>query len=189
MKTCKACLEEKPLELFCKDSKTKSGYGSRCQSCENERKARYRRENPDKFLGAVYAWRMNNKDMHLQQMKRANQKRTSTAKGRLEHNIRRAVNGTISRDMKGGKRVFDLLDYTIDELKDHLEAKFADGMNWNNYGEWHVDHKIPLAAFDYETPNDVDFKRAWSLSNLQPLWAIDNIKKGAMISAHFAAVA
>ncbi|OKP79784.1 hypothetical protein BTE77_06750 [Ensifer adhaerens] len=59
----------------------------------------------------------------------------------------------------------------------HLEAQFTDGMTWDNYGEWHVDHIIPLAAHNYETTDDIDFKRAWAMSNLQPLWAIDNHRK------------
>lgn len=74
-------------------------------------------------------------------------------------------------------------------MRNHLEAQFAPGMTWENHGNgdgrWHVDHKIPLSAFNYETPDDIDFKRCWALSNLQPMWAADNIKKGAKLTAPF----
>lgn len=52
-------------------------------------------------------------------------------------------------------------------------------MNWDNYGfyGWHIDHVLPLASFDYETPDDQGFKDAWKLSNLAPLWAAENWSK------------
>jgi len=51
-------------------------------------------------------------------------------------------------------------------------------MTWENYGTyWHIDHKIPIAVFNYEKPEDIDFRLCWSLKNLQPLEKIENIKK------------
>jgi hypothetical protein len=58
-------------------------------------------------------------------------------------------------------------------------------MSWDNYGKWHIDHKIPVTAFNFERVDDVDFKRCWSLKNLQPLWALDNIVKGNKVEAPF----
>ncbi len=60
----------------------------------------------------------------------------------------------------------------------HLEALFTDGMTWDNYGEWHVDHKIPMNSFIFESVDDDGFKECWKLDNLQPLWALDNLSKG-----------
>jgi len=62
----------------------------------------------------------------------------------------------------------------------HLESLFLPGMNWENYGfyGWHIDHIIPVVKFRFETVDDPDFKKCWSLTNLQPLWAKDNYKKG-----------
>ncbi|MNL66254.1 hypothetical protein D3C87_1906890 [compost metagenome] len=54
-------------------------------------------------------------------------------------------------------------------------------MTWSNYGDWHIDHKFPLATHSYETPDCEGFKSAWALSNLQPLWAEDNRKKHAKL--------
>ena len=77
-----------------------------------------------------------------------------------------------------------LVDYTVTVLKAHLEKQFTEGMTWENHGAWHIDHIIPICAFNYESPGDLDFKRCWALGNLQPLWAEDNIKKGIKAVGH-----
>ena len=58
-------------------------------------------------------------------------------------------------------------------------------MSWENYGDWHVDHKIPLKVFNFTEAEHVDFKKAWALKNLQPLWAKDNFEKNAKLTKHF----
>jgi hypothetical protein len=78
---------------------------------------------------------------------------------------------------KGKRKTLEILPYTIPELMEHLEKQFTEGMSWDNYGLWHIDHKLPRAAFKYATPDDKGFKLLWDLSNLQPLWALDNWKK------------
>lgn len=76
------------------------------------------------------------------------------------------------------RKTFDLLGYSIEDLMQHLEKLFTEGMTWDNYGEWHVDHKIPMASFQFESTDDLGFKECWKLSNLQPLWGSDNLSKG-----------
>jgi hypothetical protein len=76
---------------------------------------------------------------------------------------------------------FDILPYTLEELISHLENNFTEGMSWENYGEWHVDHIKPMASFTFDTIDDDSFNECWSLSNLQPLWAKDNLSKGSNI--------
>jgi hypothetical protein len=76
------------------------------------------------------------------------------------------------------RSTFQLLGYTLEELMNHLEALFTEGMTWENYGEWHVDHKIPMTSFNFESTNDLGFKECWCLDNLQPLWGPDNLSKG-----------
>lgn len=82
------------------------------------------------------------------------------------------------KNSKSGSAVDDL-GCSISELKFYLEGKFKDGMTWNNYGNWHIDHIIPLTFFDLT--NREQFLQACNYKNLQPLWAIDNIKKGTKI--------
>ena len=72
---------------------------------------------------------------------------------------------------------FDILQYTPEQLITHLELQFKDTMNWNNYGEWHVDHKLPITSFDIQEMGDKEFMSCWSLDNLQPMWGIENIRK------------
>lgn len=71
------------------------------------------------------------------------------------------------------------LGYSIDTLRAHLEALFVEGMSWDNHGAWHIDHKRPLSSFKITTFVCRDFRKAWALQNLQPLWAVDNMRKGA----------
>jgi hypothetical protein len=91
------------------------------------------------------------------------------------------------RDKNGVHRRGSLLGYNRQQLVEHLERQFLPGMTWGNYGRngWHVDHIIPVSAFNFNGPDDYDFKRCWSLNNLQPMWAKDNISKGARVKAPF----
>jgi hypothetical protein len=79
---------------------------------------------------------------------------------------------------KCGQSVLNYLPYTLNELKQHLEKQFESWMNWENYGEWHIDHIIPQSKFNYNKMSDLDFVRCWELSNLRPLSKEDNMKKG-----------
>jgi hypothetical protein len=72
-----------------------------------------------------------------------------------------------------------LAGWDIDQLHAHLEVLFTDGMTFDNYGEWEIDHIIPLVSFDFEGGGDEAIRKAWALSNIQPLWKYDNRSKGA----------
>ena len=71
----------------------------------------------------------------------------------------------------------ELLGYTYQELKDHLESQFKYGMTWENRCEWHIDHIKPISQFVKEGVTDP--RKVNALSNLQPLWASENQSKGA----------
>lgn len=78
---------------------------------------------------------------------------------------------------KAGRKWEALVGYTVHDLMQHLEAQFKPGMNWENQGSyWHIDHIRPKSWFDQLDP--AQFKACWALKNLQPLEAIENIKKG-----------
>jgi len=76
---------------------------------------------------------------------------------------------------------FDILQYTPEELINHLEKQFKDDMTWDNYGIWHVDHKLPITSFDIQEMGDEEFMRCWCLDNLQPMWGEENIRKSNKI--------
>lgn len=78
---------------------------------------------------------------------------------------------------KNGRRWEQLVGYTVKELMEHLERQFLAGMSWDNRGDWHIDHIVPISSFNFDTPDCDDFRRCWALSNLRPLWAGDNIRK------------
>jgi hypothetical protein len=77
------------------------------------------------------------------------------------------------------------LSYTPQQLKEHLESQFEDWMTWDNYGLWHIDHIYPHSKFQYETLEDEAFKLCWSLENLRPLEATENIRKGNSVLVEF----
>lgn len=83
------------------------------------------------------------------------------------------------RENKASKKWETLVGYSLDDLKTHLEKQFKEGMSWDNYGSgWHVDHIVPRSFFKLTSHNSEEFRKCWSLNNLQPLWARENISKG-----------
>jgi len=70
-----------------------------------------------------------------------------------------------------------LAGYSTAQLMAHLERQFLPGMTWENFGAWHIDHRRPLASYAFKSTDDPDFRAAWALTNLQPLWAVDNMRK------------
>ena len=74
---------------------------------------------------------------------------------------------------------FEVVGYSVARLREHLEAQFVPGMTWANYGKaWHVDHKVPASWFRADSIDGDEFRRCWSLDNLQPMFARANIQKG-----------
>lgn len=94
--------------------------------------------------------------------------------------VRNLVRDSLNGRRKSG-RTFDILGYTAEDLKFHIESKFKDGMTMGALlrGEIHIDHIRPVASFDITSEYCEDFKKCWALDNLQPLWAFDNLSKGA----------
>ena len=77
------------------------------------------------------------------------------------------------------KKQSSILDYigcSTGELRVYLESKFTEGMSWDNYGKWHIDHIKPCSSFNHA--NNEEVKKCWHYTNLQPLWALDNMRKG-----------
>lgn len=104
-------------------------------------------------------------------------KRYATPRGKLSACFSARVRESLQKG-KEGRRWETLVGYSLDELKTHIEKQFKSGMTWENYGSvWHIDHIIPVSIFNFNTHDDIDFKRCWSLSNLQPLWAKENMSK------------
>jgi hypothetical protein len=126
-------------------------------------------------------WREENKE-HVNKYKREyeRKRRAEDPKYRLTARTRTAVYTCLKEaNVVKYRSTFTLLGYSIEELMVHLEKQFTEGMTWENYGQWHVDHIRPIASFNFTSPEDEDFKACWSLDNLQPLWGPDNLFKGS----------
>lgn len=94
---------------------------------------------------------------------------------RISHRLRATLK---HKKIFKNNRTFEILGYSKEDLKEHFESKFTDGMSWDNMSEWHIDHIRPVSSFNYTTTKCEDFKKCWALNNLQPLWAADNLSKG-----------
>jgi hypothetical protein len=96
-------------------------------------------------------------------------------KQQLSHRIYLALKNKVK-----SKRTKDLLGCNIEQLWIHLEKSFKPGMTKENYGKWHVDHIIPCSSFDLTKSEEQ--AQCFHYTNLQPLWASENLAKGSKIS-------
>lgn len=189
-KRCSTCKNNKEILFFGKDCTSKDGLRSYCKECQKEKnKIRYYSEDGQKQQKRYY---IDNKAIMLQKNKinRDNKrkelalykrnKRKEDNNYKLSCILRSRVSKIIKNNKKPGSFVQDL-GCSIGELKQYIENKFQPGMNWDNwsmYG-WHLDHIIPLASFDLTDREQ--FLKAAHYTNLQPLWAKDNLSKGDKI--------
>lgn len=142
----------------------------------SERNRRYR-ESQDRDEVAEY-----NRRYQEENREELNRKRVERRRGDDNLRILHSVRTRMSKVLKGGRksaRTVELLGCTIEFLRSHLESQFREGMSWDNYGEWHIDHIIPCANFDMTDPEQQ--KQCFHHSNLQPLWAYENYQKGCSL--------
>lgn len=168
-KRCCRCKVEKPKSEFTADKTRRDGLKPRCRSCRSiefsENVARSgRNKKSDQW-----------KSRFPERERQIARKHRAKPHNRIHHAISARI--YLMFGGKRGRRTLDFLDYSIDELMSHLERQFLKGMSWENYGEWHVDHILPLCSFTIQSIEDPDIKRAWGLANLRPLWGKDNARK------------
>lgn len=99
-------------------------------------------------------------------------------KNRLRCRMASMMNRCLSTG-KGGRSWAALVPYGIDDLRIHIERQFTKGMTWDNMGEWHLDHIVPVASFNFSSAEDDEFKACFALANLRPMWAKENQRKSA----------
>ena len=189
-KMCLKCDQPKPLADFCKSKTGKDSLASWCRECF----AAYRRANALRRRETNRKWRERNPDYHRDYLKRwygdpergedRRRRRIESVvrwqKKSVNHRLRNTVSARVRKALRRkGHGIFSLLGYTVAQLREHLEGLFQSGMSWDNYGEWHIDHVVPHCRFSYTTAKDPDFCACWALTNLQPLWKADNLRKGS----------
>jgi hypothetical protein len=192
-KICSKCKEVKGIDNFNVDKrvKTKISYVSRCKSCLNllnknyrktyvdtrnrvEYKKNYYMLNKSKFSTWNKNWRNNNNRSEYYR-----KYRSKNISAKIACCCRNRIRNCIKKGYKSQSSLFLTGCKTWDELKNHLEKKFTNGMSWANMGEWHIDHIIPCSSFDLT--NIEQQMQCFHYSNLQPLWAKDNLSKSDKI--------
>lgn len=104
-------------------------------------------------------------------------RRKSNPKLRVDANMSRSIRKALAGN-KNGRPWETLVNFSLDQLKTHLEEQFDETMSWDNYGTyWHIDHIKPRCSFNYTQAEEGQFKECWSLDNLRPLNAAENIRK------------
>lgn len=171
MKKCSKCKQIKSKTEFHKQKCKSDGLRVNCKSCRKLKASIFYNKNKDKILAKNKEYYQNNRDL-IQSKNKVywDNKYKTDINFRLAQVLRKRLYSAI----KNGSAIKNL-GCPIEELKDHLEAQFTEGMTWDNYGEWHIDHIVPLAKFDLT--NEDQLKEACNYNNLQPLWAKDNLSK------------
>jgi len=166
------------LENSDKISKINSNWYASNKDRARDYSSNYRKLNKEKVSSINKKWKSDNRDRIS---KRAKHRYNNDLTFKIKSIIRSRFRQAIKNNQKVGSAI-NLLGCSIFKLKIHLQLKFyrATGdsnryMTWDNYGEWHIDHIRPLSSFNLQ---DIDeLKQACHYTNLQPLWAKDNLKK------------
>jgi len=141
---------------------------------ERERSRAYNHENKEKLLERKRDYVARNPCKVRKWQQADYKRRMADPLKKLIHNQRTRIAQALRGASKWGDTL-SLVGCTAKELKHHLEAQFTPGMTWENYGSWHVDHIKPCASFNLSL--DSDQAKCFHYSNLQPLWAEDNLRK------------
>jgi len=169
----------------CRKIKTYLYYLNNSESIKNK-VAKYRKENPKKVSDVkkkIYERKKTTilkkaADYRKKNRKTITQKDIERRKTDPIHKLKHTMNSRLrmflkTKNLSKRNKTFSVIGCTPIELKEHLENKFVSGMSWENQGEWHIDHIIPLSSAQTED----EIYELCHYTNLQPLWAEDNLKK------------
>ena len=148
----------------------------KCITCRRERSKSLRKSTADRRHAEVI--RQRRKQRSTSEKRRKYNGGIARRRGSLVGCLRSRLNIAIRSDQRAGSAVRDL-GCSISEFRDYIAVQFQPGMSWDNHGEWHLDHRKPLASFNLLDREQ--FLQAVHFSNYQPLWAADNIAKGARL--------
>lgn len=152
----------------------------------------YRQDNKEKLLEyRKEYYKKNHKKIRERQNKYKQKPEVKRCRNKRERQLYKIdVNYKITKNLRSrlwqviksknkSAPTLELLGCTIEFLKEHLESQFQEGMSWDNYGVegWHIDHIRPCVSFDLTDPEQQ--KQCFHYTNLQPLWASENLSKGA----------
>lgn len=166
-KQCTKCERRRLIKFFNIHIRYADGYMNWCKACVYDNKERWRKDNieHERAKQKIYrqspagkAWRSNYRKKDLRS------KLADITRARIYCFIK-------SKGIRKKKPTAQLIGCSWLELRKHLEAQFKPGMSWENYGQWHIDHIIPMSKLKDNLEKSCHYK------NLQPLWAQENLIK------------
>ena len=192
-KTCTKCgrIFEATTEFFYRCKTLKSGLTSQCKTCCKQAVKESMAKKPEMYRemnkAAVERW----KERYPEKQPKANANRRHWDKS-PKYRLTASMRGHIRRSILKWRKclsegpLFDdtwetalrwkfLTGYSLMDLMYQLEELFRPGMTWANYGEWEIDHRIPVVVFPFSSVSDEAFRDCWAMSNLRPLWKDDNL--------------
>jgi len=205
-KICTKCHKRKKIIEFALNKNNPSGLSSHCKKCkiiyakksalDNKEKIKiyqkkYRKEHKEQAKKYMKKYYIKNKHKLIRKSRTyySQIKNQFTLKRKLyknlhlknniqfkiKENLRKRITNAIKGNIKSLHTMF-LIGCEIDYLMYYLQSQFKSDMSWSNYGKWHIDHIKPCASFDLSKPKEQ--RKCFHYTNLQPLWAGENIRKG-----------
>lgn len=194
-KHCPTCDQWKILVEFTTQKSSWDGLCRMCRICFNEYRTNKRKNDPkyrEKDIEYKEKYEASGRRREMNQIRYAdkreeiiskcvayNKKRyKEDIKFRITTSLRTRINKVLKiQNAKKCNTSMDLIGCTPNFLKEYLQAKFKDGMTWENYGEWHIDHIKCCVSFDLT--KEEEQRKCFNYQNLQPLWASENLTKGS----------
>ena len=178
-KRCSKCFIEKNINEFNNDNRPSAKFGKRseCKDCGKIIRLEYysKKEIKEKKKKYLIEYTKNNLDKIRRRRNEWFKKKTNEdVLFRLSRNLRNRIYKTIKNS---NLKTEELIGIELEEFILYLESKFEKGMTWENYGDWQIDHIIPLSS----GKNEYELYSLCHYTNLQPLWKLDNIKKSNKI--------
>jgi hypothetical protein len=189
-KRCSKCGLVKSLSNFQKDKARRGGYRAECKECWKQYHQNFYKENKQIIDAKNKDWYEENKvdrSRKIESYRTANKKRFAELKKqrmitdplfclriKLRDRITKAFDAA---NWDKQLRTSEILGCDYNTAKAFIESRFKDGMTWANHGEWHIDHKKPLAVAKTQD----ELIALCHYTNLQPLWAVENLSKGAKL--------
>lgn len=183
IKFCPTCNNTKESNLFDRDKRKEDGLAWECKECRSIRnKKMYELNKEVRKKKSNEYWRNNKEKANKSRMMYQNKREKTDILYRLARRLRNRLYYALKRaSWKKGVKFNDYIGCSLEELKTHLEAKFTDGMSWENWGLgdgfWAIDHIIPLVSAKTED----EMTALCHFTNLQPMWCLDNIRKGGKV--------
>lgn len=185
-KICSKCGDDKLICEFSYSSRNKNGLRGECKECQKKyylinseklkkrRVDRYREDTKKEQIRIKQYYRKNKENI----INKLRVKKRENVTLRMISNLRsRIVQFMKSKKIHKDNKTLDLVGCSTEFLREYLERQFKDGMSWDNYGSWHIDHITPLSSANCTE----DINKLCHYTNLQPLWAYENLSKGNKI--------